>query len=361
MAMNARSALSAVAIAAVLCVAAIFAHQAGIGANPNPDKLVEASVTIIAKPVTSFHRATPEQKAFGRLTFLGGLELSSRRQRHFGGWSGLVLDADGKNFIAISDRGAWLTATLDYSDGTLSGVSNARIGPLLARDGVPLGRARYRDAESIALLSGTAHDGKALIGFEQFNRLARYDVLRAKFSPELEVLSVPRGAFDMRRNNGFEAMTVMRGGPFKGSPIAISERLYDAWRNHTGWIWTDGGDLLFHLSNIDDFEITDIASLDDGTLFVLERRFRWLEGVRMRIRRVDAVDLQPGKTIEGETIITADANSEIDNMEGIDATRRDDGTVILTLISDNNFNARLQRTLLLQFAVSDAHAANTRL
>lgn len=359
--MTARSTFSAVAVAAVLCIAAIFAHQKGIGANADPDKLVETSLTIIAKPIASFQRGTSEQKAFGRLIFRGGLELAAPGQRHFGGWSGLLLDADGKSVAAISDRGAWLTATLDYSGGALSGVSNARIGPLLARDGEALNRGRDRDAESLALISGSVHDGKVLVGFEQNNRLVRYDVSSAGFSPELEVLSVPQGAFNMRRNNGFEAMTVMRAGPFKGAPVAISERLYDGWRNHTGWIWTDSGELPFHVTNLDDFEITDITSLDDGTLFVLERRFRWLEGVKMRIRRVAAADLQPGKTIEGETLITADFNHEIDNMEGIAAMRGDDGAVILTVISDNNFNTSLQRTLLLQFAVTDIHAAKTRL
>jgi hypothetical protein len=39
----------------------------------------------------------------------------------------------------------------------------------------------------------------------------------------------------------------------------------------------------------------------------------------------------------------------IDNMEGIAACRRD-GETRITIISDNNFNTRLQRSLILQFA-----------
>ena len=77
-----------------------------------------------------------------------------------------------------------------------------------------------------------------------------------------------------------------------------------------------------HLKNIDDYDLTDIASLDDGTLFVLERRFRWLEGLKVRLRRLAPGALQLGRTAIGETLLEADLNDEIDNMEGLAATRQ---------------------------------------
>ncbi|HPG89075.1 MAG TPA: esterase-like activity of phytase family protein [Hyphomicrobium sp.] len=336
--------------------------SAGARADPSvdPDDLVITDVTVSARPITSFSRQDAAQKNFGRLEFRGGLILTAPDQRHFGGWSGLVIDPDGKDFTAISDRGGWLMATIDYNGTVPTGVSNARIGPILAADGTPLDRGRDRDAEALAIVSGKAHQGSVIIAFEQNTRLARYDITPQGISPELQLLEKPSGASNMRRNNGFEAMTVMRGGPYKGAQIAISERLYDARRNHTGWIWTAHGILPFHLTNIGDFDITDVSSLDDGTLFVLERRFRWLEGVKMRIRRIDASALQPGKTIEGETLIEVNLEYEIDNMEGLSATRGSGNEVILTLISDDNFNASLQRTLLLQFALEDVQTAKTR-
>ena len=52
----------------------------------------------------------------------------------------------------------------------------------------------------------------------------------------------------------------------------------------------------------------------------------------------------------GETLLEADLAHEIDNMEGLAISRDASGTAILTLISDDNFNTALQRTLLLQFA-----------
>ena len=51
-------------------------------------------------------------------------------------------------------------------------------------------------------------------------------------------------------------------------------------------------------------------------------------------------------------LITADMSSEIDNMEGLAVHTGARGETVLTLISDDNFNALLQRTILLQFTLS---------
>ena len=73
----------------------------------------------------------------------------------------------------------------------------------------------------------------------------------------------------------------------------------------------------------------------------------------MRIRRITQAELTSGGRILGETIFEGGTQYEIDNMEGlavhVDAT----GVTILTLISDDNFNTYLQRTVLLQFALVD--------
>ncbi len=356
------------ALAAVLGLAgtALLASSAvRADVKPNPRELVPAAITVEARAITSFNRVGAAGTRFGRLDFRGGLVLTSPDSRHFGGWSGLVLDTDGldtdaQGFAAVSDSGVWLTGSIVYANGKPAAIKDAHLGPLLALDGKPLKRNRDRDAEAIALVSGTTRKGSVLIAFEQNNRLARHDVSSDGFSRALQLLEKPRGAGDMRRNNGFEAMTVMRGGPHKGLPVALSERLYDASRNHTGWIWMPGGAQTFHITNIGDFDITDIASQDDGTLFVLERRFRWLEGVKMRIRRFDAAALQPGKTLDGETLIEANLEYEIDNMEGLAVTRGKNHETVLTLISDDNFNRMIQRTLLLQFALPEAVTAKTR-
>jgi hypothetical protein len=59
---------------------------------------------------------------------------------------------------------------------------------------------------------------------------------------------------------------------------------------------------------------------------VLERRFHYSEGVKMRIRRITAAELKRGSL---ETLLEADDNLNIDNMEGIAAHRAASGETIL--------------------------------
>ena len=327
--------------------------------KPDISKLAPGPIAIEANPITDFKRGVSGETHFGRLEWRGGLELTSQ-SRYFGGWSGLVIDPDGRKFVSISDSGVWLTGELTYNGNRPSGVQGARIGPLLAEDGAPFKRDRDRDSEAVALVNGTVGNGSFLVAFEQNHRILRYDVSRDGFSPARGALPLPADAKKMRRNNGFEAMTVMRGGPYKGATVAMSERYLDRARNHTGWIWEGATPQKFNLENIGDFELTDIASLDDGTLFVLERRFRWLEGVKMRLRRLMPDELQPGRTARGEVLIESDYEFEIDNMEGLALSRGRPGETIITLISDDNFNHFLQRTVLLQFSLPEPQTAKAR-
>ena len=87
-----------------------------------------------------------------------------------------------------------------------------------------------------------------------------------------------------------------------------------------------------------------------GDLLLLERKFSWLGGVGIRIRRVALASVVPGAVIDGPAIFNADLGNEIDNMEGIDAHVTGEGDTVLTLISDDNFSM-IQRNLLLQFTL----------
>ncbi|MGE0855294.1 MAG: esterase-like activity of phytase family protein, partial [Hyphomicrobiaceae bacterium] len=79
--------------------------------------------------------------------------------------------------------------------------------------------------------------------------------------------------------------------------------------------------------------------------------FRWLEGVKMRLRRLSVRDIAPGAVLKGEVLLEADMTAEIDNMEAIAAHPEGNGDYVLTLLSDDNFNGFLQRTVLLQFVL----------
>ena len=71
----------------------------------------------------------------------------------------------------------------------------------------------------------------------------------------------------------------------------------------------------------------------------------------MRIRRIPAVDVRPGATPEGDVLFEAVNRLNIDNMEAISIHRGTLGETVLTVMSDDNFNRFLQRTIILQFVL----------
>jgi hypothetical protein len=320
--------------------------------DPPPPTSIE-HIEINARPIAHFERNQPEAKRFGALEFRGGLVLTSPSE-NFGGWSALVMDPAGKSMLAISDVGSWLRADLVYDGGRPSGLSGARIGPLLGKDGLPLGNKVEQDAESAVLTEGTLQSGTLLIGFERHHRLDRYSIRDGAVQEPTGTLALPPEAKRMPANQGIEALAILRGGPYKGSVVALAERFTRGSGYHTGWIWVGSGEAQrFQLQDIDGFNITDAAALPDGGLLVLERYFRWTEGVKMRLRHIAAGEIAPGARITGRTLIEADSSYDIDNMEGVAVHRDAGGGTVLSMISDDNFNHLIQRTVFLQFTLHD--------
>ncbi|MEZ5850279.1 MAG: esterase-like activity of phytase family protein [Hyphomicrobiaceae bacterium] len=309
-------------------------------------------IEVKTRKISSFSRTEPARRKFGSLEFRGGLVLTSPA-RAFGGFSGLTVDKDGKHFLAISDEGAWLSAAISYDGDTPVSIAEARLGPIQGLGGRQLDRKKDVDGESIALLDGDFRRGTVLIGFERNHRIGRFPVRDGIIGAPLGYLKLPAEARRMRRNKGFEAVTVLVAGRYKGSVVAFSERYPGSPHTHTGWIWTGGAPRKLTLPDIGGFELTDAASLRDGSLLLLERRFRWTEGVKMRIRRFTADSIRPGHVMEGKVLIEADLGSDIDNMEGLAVHYDGTGRPVLTLISDDNFNQFLQRTILLQFTLTE--------
>ncbi len=154
----------------------------------------------------------------------------------------------------------------------------------------------------------------------------------------------------MSANRGIEALAMITAGRLKGTLVAFSERLPDKTGNLTGWLIGGPTPGTIALKPIEGFDITDAAALPDGGIVILERRFRYSEGIKMRIRRVSAAELKPGAVITGEVLLEATDSLNIDNMEAIAVHRRASGETVLTLMSDDNFSP-LQRTLIMQFTL----------
>jgi hypothetical protein len=307
-------------------------------------------IQVSARRIDTFSRAGAS-KNFGRLTFRGGLVMTSDHSA-FGGLSGIDIEADGKNIVMVSDQGHWLTCQLAYQGNAPSGLGDVRIGPIRGLGGRVLTKTRDQDAEACAILDGNLSRGTVLIAFERNHRIGRYPIIDRVIQPPTGFLKMPAEARQMKSNQGLEAVAVLRGGPLKGTVIGISERFPSADGHHVGWLWINGEPQRFGLANIGGFDITDVNSLVDGTVLILERRFRWTEGVKMQLRLVKPSELQPGALVQGEILLSADMGYDIDNMEGLGVHRTPKGETILTLISDDNFNTFLQRNILLQFALA---------
>ncbi|HZP09092.1 esterase-like activity of phytase family protein [Methyloceanibacter sp.] len=340
--------------AASLAVVATLIVVPALADKPETALDKTISTTVSAIPI-DFDREHPERKEFGKLIFRGGLNLFAK-SIYFGGYSALALDPTGTKLLAISDAGSWMKADLDYNGRELKGLGNVTLGPLLGQNGKPLLADQERDSEGMALASGTPEAGTAFISFERKHRIARYPFTADQFGPPSGTIPLPPGAKRMEANRGIEALAMITAGRLKGTLVAFPERLPDKNGNLTGWLIGGPSPGTIALKPIEGFDITDAAALPDGGIVILERRFRYSEGIKMRIRRVSPAELKPGAVITGEVLLEATDSLNIDNMEAIAVHRRASGETVLTLMSDDNFSP-LQRTLIMQFTLPDATAA----
>jgi hypothetical protein len=303
------------------------------------------SIEVNARPIPAFEPGDRARVRFGALEYRSGLVLTSPFPG-FGGLSGIRLDAKGERFISFSDKGTWFTGSIVYQGRAMSGLADVEAAPMLGPDGKPITTRGWFDSESIAL------DGSLVyIGLERVNQVLRFDFSKGFTRARGEVVPLPPAASRLPFNKGLEALVfVPKGMPLAGTLIAISERGLDAKGNLIGFLV--GGPLpgQFSVRRTDKFDISDAVLLASGELLVLERKFSWLSGIGIRIRRIALTSVAPGAVVDGPSIFEANLGEEVDNMEGIDAHVTPEGDTVLTMVSDDNFSL-LQRTLLLQFTL----------
>ncbi len=292
----------------------------------------------------------PERRTFGELRYLGGLVLQSPDER-FGGFSGLVLTRQGRRLLAVSDQGWWLSATLEYAGTALNAVSGARLGPLVNRKGKPWRHKRLQDAEALATFGASERSG-VLVGYERRPRMQLYEIDEQGLKGRPRVISVPKAMKKGRFNKELEAIGRFGAGPNAGKYIALSEANLDKRGNIKGWLWRPGRKPeRFSIRRRSNYSVTDMAILRGGDVAILERRLGFLKLPGVAIRLIKASALKKGATVEGRVLMEAAAPAQlVDNMEGLNAHRVESGDLVFSLISDDNYNRNLQRTVLFQFA-----------
>ena len=276
--------------------------------------------------------ATPQQAGSG---YVGSYIWRSDDPR-MGGMSAIEVDENGRDFVALSDRGGWTRGKFKRdAQGRIIGLTAEKVRRLKGLENAPLKPARA-DSEGLAI----AADGTAYVSFEGAARVLRYDDLGGSATN----LPTPEAFRALPRNSALEALAIARDGALytlpedpSGTPRAIPVYRFKNGR------WTQP----FAIPREGTFLPVAADFGPDGKLYLLERQFRGVLGFASRVRRF---------ALQGEGIGPAETllqtrPGEHDNLEGL-AVWRDRTGIRLTMIADDNFNF-FQTTEIVEFRIPD--------
>lgn len=330
------------------------------------------------------------------LSYLGSYDIPTGFTENgveVGGLSGIEFDPSTGRYVSISDDRSekaparFYNLDIDVSAGGLKGVTVLDHVTLKDKDGQPFATKKV-DAEAIRLgrdgIYWTSEgDGKALLS--PFVRIAGRDgSFMREFSLPAEFAPTADKSTGIRDNLAFEGLAFLPGGDLI---VGVESALYQ-----DGPIATLTGGTLARLIRYDvatgeqkaqyaypispipqapstakgwnDFGLSEIMALDDRRLLSIERGYAEGVGTSVVINMFD---------LDGATDITNIASLaktdqrivpvrktqvmdlralglEPDNIEGITFGKAKDGTDVLILVSDNNFNPT-QKTQFFAFKV----------
>jgi hypothetical protein len=277
-------------------------------------------------------------KAVGGLSWRGGIAITMS-DRRFGGLSALQISRDGQRLTAVTDRGHWFQAELEYRSGILSGLRAPRLRPLLDLEGNALAR-RWNDAEALA----NAGPNGLVVAFERVHRLWRYDGAPDPTLARARRIAPPGDLSKLPNNGGIEAMTRLCDGTL----LAIAEQSRTRREFVPGWIISGSNWQPLRYRTAGALRPTGAATLPDCDVIFVERSFSFLTGLDIRISRIAASAIVPGADLVPKPVARLSNSLTIDNFEGIAARRNAAGDTLIYILSDDNFSP-LQRTLLFMF------------
>jgi hypothetical protein len=323
-------------------VAVLAACLAGM-----PCAVLADSAKIESRQISTFKIGSSETR-FGPLEFIGGLVMVSGN-RIFGSWSSVRVEPDGKHVVGVLDTGHWLTGKLERNaDGRLSGLADVDVTAMQDQSGHSFEGKGRMDAEGLAL-----GKDRVLVSFEGNHRVDVYPRQNFANSAARDTLPIIIPRRELRGNRSLETVAIAPAeSALKGSAVIVSEESLDKDGNVFAAILEGPLKGQFTVRRSDDFDPTDGVFLPDGDLLLLERRFNIANGIGMRIRRIAAGEIRPGAVAAGKVLMTADFGYQIDNMEGIDAFKGEDGSTHILLVSDDNHSI-LQRNVMLEFRLLD--------
>lgn len=272
--------------------------------------------------------------------------------KDFGGLSAIEVAEDGGSFVAIGDKGVFVTGEMHRNaQGRLREVTNTPPRPLLASDGLPL-PPEWNDSEGLAALP----TGGYVVSFEGEARVLAFPDLGGPST----ALPRPFEFQALSKNAAFEAVAVAPDGSILTLPEELprTQRVrmilgqdfspvsgpdFPVWRFDQGnW------DIAFTVPRRGTFLPVGADFGPDGRFYLLERTFNGVAGFATRVRRFDYAP--SALTAEAELFRTQAGVH--DNLEGLSVWRDAEGFIRLTMVSDNNFMS-FQRTEIVEYRISN--------
>ena len=251
------------------------------------------------------------------------------------GLSGIEVTEDGTGFIAVGDRGWWLSGSFERDGDTISGVKIRRLEGIIGQDGLPVSARRvgdWSDAEGLAI----APDQTTFVAFERWAHVWRFNrpFTRAHWIKDHPTF------YDHADNWQLEAAAIDPDGQlyvFSEKPLIEGFPIYRL--SETGLFVIDG-----YLPERDVFAIVGADFAEDGTLYLLERKLvvgLWWQSRIRRVRLDGSLD---------EAIWTSE-RGDFDNLEGL-SVWNDGRGLRLTMVSDNNGSEKTP-TEFVEFRLTD--------
>lgn len=296
--------------------------------------LLGKDTAITATPV-ALDPANPTRTHVGRLTYLGGVELTSPDPT-FGGFSSLRVQND--RFTLLSDGGNIVRFRLDAQWR----LSEASFAELPGGPGTGWTKAE-RDSESMIQDPAT---GDLLVGFENANAIWRYDAGLARVIRH----AAPAAMTGWPDGGGPEAMVRLADGGtivFSEKKAALHGRARVALRFAGDPSRRSTRSYRFIYRPPVESEPSDAALLPDGRILVLNRRFSLPLVFSSSLTIIDPATIRPGAEVSGTQIATLARPLIHDNFEGLAVTREGADTILWLVSDDNQFF--LERSLLLKF------------